>query len=382
MHVYRAITWDHPRGYNALAAAAAALDPEQQLSITWDAQPLEGFESQPIRDLCARYDLVVLDHPHVGEAVRAACLQPLEKVFGAGMITGLAAATIGPCLASYRFAGQNWALPLDAATQVMAVRADLLDGPIPGTWDEVIALSKAAKGGVALSLAGPHALLSFLSIATAFGEPPATRDPDILISRETGSRVFDLMVDLVARSPGSVRDKNPIGILGHMVDRDDVILCPLVYGYVNYAAPKRGRPIRFSNAPRAMTGGRPGSTLGGTGIGISTRCNVSGELKRHLRWLMGGEAQTRFIPAHDGQPGLRAAWSDPELNSRWGNFYRNTAETLEAAYVRPRHAGYISFQGEASALLTDALCNDRPAGAVLERLQALYRASRPNGGER
>ena len=68
MHSHKALTWDHPRGYNALAAAAAGLDPARDgLSIAWDKQPLEGFESHPIADLCARYDLVVLDHPHVGD---------------------------------------------------------------------------------------------------------------------------------------------------------------------------------------------------------------------------------------------------------------------------------------------------------------------------
>ena len=58
------------------------LDPARDaLAIAWDKQPLEGFESHPIADLCSRYDLVVLDHPHVGEAVEAGCLQPLEDVF-------------------------------------------------------------------------------------------------------------------------------------------------------------------------------------------------------------------------------------------------------------------------------------------------------------
>lgn len=75
MQVIKALTWDHPRGYNALVAAAKL--PEvisSGLAISWDKQPLEGFESHPIADLCARYDLVVLDHPHVGEAVGGDCL--------------------------------------------------------------------------------------------------------------------------------------------------------------------------------------------------------------------------------------------------------------------------------------------------------------------
>ncbi len=382
MQSYRALTWDHPRGYNALAAAAVHLDPARDgLSIAWEKQPLEGFESHPIADLCARYDIVVLDHPHVGEAVEANCLRPIEEIFGEVAIAELAAQTIGPCLSSYRYAGRHWALPLDAATQVMAARGDLVGETLPVTWAEVERLS-AKSGKVAMSLAGPHAILSYLAIATALGEPAAMRDPEILVSEETGKTALELLLAMASRSPESVREKNPIGILWHMAVNEDVALCPLVYGYVNYAAPETGQPLAFTNAPRLAAGLRPGSTLGGTGIGISKRCKITPQLKRHLLWLMSEEAQTSFIPLHDGQPSRRSAWMNEAVNKRWRNFYRGTADTLEAAYVRPRHCGYIAFQGRASAVLRDALEEGRTASAIVADIQALYRASRRAGQER
>ncbi len=105
-----------------------------------------------------------------------------------------------------------------------------------------------------LSLAGPHAALSFQSIATAFGEPPAHRDPELFVSEETGEVVLDVMARLASRSPSIVRALNPIGILGHMAQSRDVALCPLIYGYVNYASPTQSgvAPIAFANAPRAV----------------------------------------------------------------------------------------------------------------------------------
>ena len=77
------LTWDHPRGYVALAAAAAKTAAEGRAVVAWSKQPLEGFESHPIAELAARYDLLVLDHPHIGEAVEADCLVPLEALFTA-----------------------------------------------------------------------------------------------------------------------------------------------------------------------------------------------------------------------------------------------------------------------------------------------------------
>jgi len=164
-----------------------------------------------------------------------------------------------------------------------------------------------------------------------------------------------------------------------MAASDDVILCPLIFGYVNYAAPGLACPLRFTDAPRAAPGGRPGSTLGGTGIGISRRCAVSPELVQHLTWLMGEAAQTGFIPAHDGQPSRRSAWQDDDVNAAWGDFYRGTMATLEAARVRPRHSGFVGFQSRASALIREALAARTPAGHLLEALQNLYRASSEPG---
>jgi multiple sugar transport system substrate-binding protein len=239
-----------------------------------------------------------------------------------------------------------------------------------------VARLSARCGQVALSLAGPHAFLSLLSIATAFAEPAAPCDPDQLCEPEVGRASVELMIELAARTPRQALALNPIALLEHMATGSDLVLCPLVYGYVNYAAPGAGRnALRFVDAPRRFQGGRPGSTLGGTGIGISRRCAISPALLDHLRWLMSAPAQDQFIPAHEGQPSRRSAWSDPELDARWGRFYSNTAATLEVAYVRPRYAGYIAFQAAASAYLRAGLQERRPAAALASGLLDMHRRS-------
>lgn len=366
---YRGLTWDHPRGYNALAAAARDIAPGQGLAISWDKQPLEGFESHPIADLCARYDLVVLDHPHIGEAVASDCLQPLEAVFSAATLAEIAGATIGPCLSSYRYAGRHWALPLDSASQVMAYRADLARAVV--TWDDILVASR--DGGVGVTLAGPHAVLTLLSIATSLGDAPAEDEPRRLLRDDTGAAAYELLAELASRSPISIAALNPIGILGHMATHDDVRLVPLIYGYVNYARPAAGaKAVAFANTPRGSVDGRMGTVLGGTGIGISKRCEVTPELIAHLGWLLGAEAQLGFIPDHDGQPSRRAAWQDGKVNADWPNFYAPTQATLETAYVRPRYAGYIAWQTASSAYVRECLASRRPAREVVEHLNRTH----------
>lgn len=371
---YRGLTWNHPRGYNALAAAAGRLDPERDgLTIDWDRHALEDFEARPIAEQCALYDLVVLDHPHVGEAVAQDCLVPLDDLFGAEEIVAWGAAAAGPSLTSYHYAGRHWALPLDAATQVTAYRPDLVPEP-PRDWDGVVTL--AERMPVALSLAGPHAILSLQSIAAALGaEPPVPRDS--FLDRAIGRGAYEIMAALTGGATREAQSLNPIAILELMARGSDLALCPLIYGYVNYAA---GGVLSYADAPRGPAG-RIGSTLGGTGIGISRQCHVTPALLDHLRWLMSEQAQRQFIPDHDGQPGLRAAWTDPAVNARWGNFYAATLATVEQAVLRPRHDGAIQFQSEASARLRAGLLGGEPADLVLDDIEAAYRRRHSPGAE-
>lgn len=369
---YRGLTWDHPRGYGALRAAAAL-----QPLIEWDTHSLEGFESAPIEDLCARYDLVVLDHPHLGAALAQFCLRPLDEVFDARDLERIAAASIGRTFDSYTMDGRQWALPLDAATQVMAARADLVpEAVIPADWEAVRALS-VRTGKVAMSLAGPHAFLSFLSIAAALDPSMDLRNGDCWHTHGVATQACDVLLELAARSPASVRALNPIGLLAHMTTHDDVVLCPLVYGYVNYASNSLSRPLSFHDAPSAAAG-IPGSILGGTGIAISRRCEPDLELRDHLLWLMSEATQTGFIPMHDGQPSNRASWADAHVNAASNAFYRQTTRTLDAARIRPRHDGYIAFQNGGSALLRDGIAAGTSGSRLADALETLFSETHPS----
>lgn len=375
---YLGLTWDHPRGYVALEKAAAQAR-RDGLHVEWKRQPLEGFESHPIEDLARQYDLIVLDHPHMGDAVAGDCLQPLEALFDAATLQAWKAQSIGNTFESYRYAGRHWALPLDAASQVAAFRTDRLDEPPPATWAATLEFARRQR--LALSLAGPHAILSLFSMSTAFGDAPAAVAPDRLFEGSGLTAAWELMQELHALSFKGWAERNPIGILQALATEADAVYCPLVYGYVNYAVPGQGpHAVQFGNVP-AGPGGRLGSVLGGTGLAISRRAQVSEALRAHLVQLLSPSVQREFIPFADGQPSARAAWSDSRVNEAWGGFFRGTEATLEQAIVRPRHPGYVPFQTAASELVRDALARRLRARPLASALQSLYERHRPAGSE-
>ena len=291
-------------------------------------------------------------------------------------IAGWAAASVGRSFTSYHYAGKYWALPLDAATQVAAFRSELLqDEPPPATWDAVITL--AQRRPVCLSLAGPHAALTFMSICTALGEPPASKDSDQFVNSGVGTEALAIMAAVYGHVTRLALGKNPIGILRAMAQGADIVYCPLIYGDVNYAVPAADRhAVHFGDVPAIRAGGLLGSTLGGTGLAITRRATITAELLVHLRHLMSEHTQRRFIPHHDGQPSARTAWQDKEVNDRWGNFYCDTLRTTEAAWVRPRYENFITFQAGASASIRTALESGTSAKLLLAELQQQYARSR------
>lgn len=358
---YVGLTWDHPRGRAALEAAAGDLGDGD--TLRWEVQSLEGFESAPIDELAFRYDLLVLDHPHLGDARRHDSIRPIDELFDADQVRAWEGAAVGPSIASYRMADRLWALPLDAATQVSARRLDLVL-EAPSTWNEALAL--VDRGLVATSLAGPHSFVSLCAIAVSFGATPGIGDG--LFDRETALRALDLLTRLSSRAPEGTASLNPIGLLDRMRDRGDIGYIPLVYGYVNYSSPV----LAFGHAPAHE--GRIGSTIGGTGIAVTRRSEPSAALLAHLRMLLSEDAQRGFIPTHSGQPSARAAWTDPVVDAAAHGFYSATLSTIESSWVRPRVPGYIPFQAEASALVRAAVDGSRSPEDALDEIEGRFAA--------
>lgn len=385
----RGITWDHPRGYAALAelerldATADTRYGAVPAPLTWDRQPLHGFESRPIADLACWYDLLVVDHPGLGTATAA--LHPLDELLIPSELAAWADAAVGPSFGAYRYAGHQWALPMDAAAQICMVRPGLMDArPPPATWQEVATAARELP--VALVLGGPHALLMLLAICAAQGVPPVAETgggspaggfAEDGAARDAVLAALDLLADVCARVDLALAARNPIGVLEAMAAGDAAACCPLVYGYVTYSEPGR-RPHRLTacDAPAWQPGGRPGSVLGGTGVAVSRRVGGKGiaAARAHMRRLLSQPVQAELLPRVGGQPALRVAWESDAVNAACGRFYRHTRATLNQAWVRPRFPGWIAFQEQGSAVVRGGLQRRTAPIQILRQLQRTFRA--------
>jgi multiple sugar transport system substrate-binding protein len=316
------MTWDHPRGYAPLRAFGGGVD--------WDVQPLEDFEARPLRELAGSYDLVVLDHPGLGAALTGGALLPLDEVLSPDDLAACAATSAGPTWASYRMDGRQWALPIDAATQVGAYRPDRLATP-PATWHDVARTVRDVPS--ALCLGGPHAMLTLVAL--------------------TGHEIeaLALLKEMWPYVDQEVSLGNPIAVHDALAG-GRIAYCPLVYGYLAYPR------LAWTAAPAWTGGGRPLSVLGGTGLAVTTHAaGRLGEVRAWIRAFLDPAVQTGLVPRHGGQPAHAAFWTGDT--------------TLAHARIRPRYDGWIAVQNAGSAVVRDCVTGRISPPEALARIEEL-----------
>jgi multiple sugar transport system substrate-binding protein len=364
----RGITWSHPRGFAPLEKLAELAGEPGPLrvdapQIVWSKQNLSGFESTSIADLAHEFDLIVLDHPGLGAAVAEDALEPLDDIesFRESELTGR---YVSGSLEAYRYEGRQYAIPIDAATQVSAWA-----GEAPASsWEEV--LSRQGPRW-ALPTKSPHAILSLLGVAASI-EPGFLANPDELIPTGTGRLAFETFAAFVRGMPATVHDLDPIEIL-ELMSNGDVDASPLLYGYVTYArSSERHRMVQFADAP-AGAAGAPGCVLGGTGIALSRHSRDKRGALQHMRQIAGKLAQTQVVGQAGGQPADAQVWAHSELDAESGSFYSATVKSQTSSIVRPRYDGWIAFQHRASALVLEAALSGRDSRRTTDDLNALHR---------
>lgn len=367
----RGMTWDHSRGYDPLAAAAREWQDRTGVAIDWDRRSLQDFESYPVETLAREYDLIVVDHPHVGQIAATGCLVPFEGDF----LGDVAAGSVGGSFESYCWQGKQWALPIDAAAQVQAWVPDRVAAPV-ADWRDLSAL--AVEGRVAIPLRAPHSLMSLFTLCGLEGASLTVEGPDLF--SPDAVRAYDRLAALAGSVDAAMFDMDPIAVLEAMAEpASRLAVAPLIYGYVSYAAAGfRPSRVAFADIPAIGVAGPAGSTLGGTGIAVSAYGEDPAAAADFARWVASGPVQRDLFATQGGQPGHALAWEAESVNAPVADFYRATRATLDRAFIRPRHDGYMAFQDAASHRINDGLRAGEPGKTVIAALNALFRESLPS----
>lgn len=361
----RGMAWDHPRARDPLEAISTNWTRTTGVPVKWDARPLKDFEDQPLEDLATIYDLVLIDYPFMGVAAESGLIVPVDDWVDAAYLADQAAHSVGPSYDSYTWAGKQWALAIDAACQVSAVREDLWRatgrGVLPQTWNQVATLAadcRNASGRIAIPLNPNHAYCAFLSVGVAIAGAGFWR-AGAQVDQPAAAEALVFLRRLARVLHPASQSSDPIGISDRMTGTDEILYVPLMFGYSNYARPGfRTKTLCFGNAPRDRSG-VIGSVLGGVGMALSSRSGNRDAAAALAREIGSSATQCGVYARAGGQPGHGAAWESAEVNALTGGFFKSTRATMNQAFMRPRVTGHRAFQPLAGELIHACIWTDR-----------------------
>lgn len=366
------MTWDHQRGYDPMVATSQIFcEANLNANIRWQKRSLQAFADQPVESMAREFDLIVIDHPHLGEVANSGILISFDEICTSVELDTLAKQSAGLSHKSYEFENKQWALAIDAATPVSAYRPDLLQSP-PKDWQQVIELSK--KGLVIWPLIPINALMSFYNLLANIGCPFG--ENGIGVETENAITILEQMKLVSDNIPSQCFKMDPIDAYEWLSNRSSHSYVPFLYGYSNYSrANFRQHLVKVSNIPCIGNNGPIGSPLGGTGIAISKFCKNIELAKQYALWIASADCQKGVFYRAGGQPANIVAWQDQFCNQDSHGFFENTLETLENSYLRPRHKGYMAFQDIAGDIIFDFLTKGKSAKMTSIKINDEYQRS-------
>lgn len=372
----RGITWNHSRALPPLVAASQRFEElHPGTRIEWEKRNLDEFGHAELAALSRQYDLLIIDHPMLGEVHRSNTLLDLQPLLSSEALTKFESDALGPCLASYRYEGCLYALPVDAAAPTASFRPDLLQRggyQIPSTWKEVIQLAR--RGLVRMPGFPADLFLNLMGMCVSRGSPVALRDQ--LFDHAVAIRCLEELRELASWMTDEIYSMNPITIYETMATSDEFAYCPFAYTYNNYSRPGFAPNTLLFADPVALQGGTPLRTvLGGTGIAISAECADPTTAVQFCLFVAGRDCQSNLYGICGGQPASDSAWGDPLLNRISNQFFERTIASIKTAYMRPRYPGYIALQLSAGLPIIEYLRNEATAANTLQYLDDLYQQS-------
>jgi multiple sugar transport system substrate-binding protein len=345
MKTIKGITWDHPRGFDSIVASSKVfMSHNPGIRIEWHKRSLEDFGYQPLSNLVTKFDLLMIDHPFVGEAHARQLFIPLEEVLSPAFLDEQSNAHIGTSYQSYTWQGSQYALPIDASAQFSACNDQYLkEHDVPENWDEYMRHMRHSKfrEKVIWPLCPTDLWCSLLTICaqgnrgkSVFTENAIIQDVFLQGLEDLKSYTEDLNKQCF--------ECNPILAL-ELLSSNIFDYSPLLFGYCNY--PQVNFINTLSPDPK-----HPVSLMGGVGIAISAFSINLDEVSQFLYFLSDKTSMDAYFLA-GGQPSLRSYWESAETNHYRNSFFRNTFWSMENAYMRPRFSGFHLFQKKASEII-------------------------------
>lgn len=369
----KGITWNHSRGFTSVVATAqrfCELNPG--VEIEWEKRSLQEFADAPIQHLANQYDLLIIDHPWAGFAQQSGILADLSTHLPAEFLADQQNNSVGMSHISYNFDGFQSALAVDAATPIAVYNQQFFsERPIPKDWQDVLSLAR--KNKVAIAGIPINLLMDFYMFGATLNAHLFENGK--VIDEKNGIIALESIREIVSLCREDILHWDPIDVHNYMAQNEDITYCPYAYGYTNYSKPGYGKHLLVATDTVKFIGDPLKTVLGGTGLAVSSASKSIELACKYAEYTASPLIQETLFFDAGGQPGHRKAWLSKETNRRCENFFKNTLQTLDNSYLRPRYNGYLHFQDNAGSIVQDYVIHGGNPKEALGKLNALYQES-------
>ena len=338
----RGLAWDHRRCWGPLDASVAPYGGQpSRLEIAWDRRSLYEFGEAPLEAVLAAYDLVVFDHPFIGEIARGRLMVPFDELSdredeGASSSATRSASPGSPTSATGAMgAADRCRLPGRLLSPGPAGR---LWRSVPRSHDECWRLD--ARRAQGRQMARPAAGADRRHVPAADLRQSAGRRRGVHRSATRSSAPSASCASLRRSSHPMSPNWNPIRCYDHMVADDDVVYVPFAFGYVNYALAADARHLPSPTFRRRL-GGR------------------AARRRRHRRQrpveaprrgdrlcaaiLCSPEYQRGDYVRPEGSPARSRPGGTTSVNAATRDFFSDTLQDDPGLLSRPTHAGFLDL---------------------------------------
>jgi len=364
-----AIGWDDPRCIGPLRAALAQWRTMRGTDYAISTRPLTAFNDQPLGELAAQCDLMIIDHPHIFAAAREGAVVPLDAYVEPAGLAEIEADAIGANYRCYVVDGHPYALHADAACHVSAARDSRLraiGAARPTSIAETIALAQAHPGAVAWPLYPTDAICSLLSILAGRNAGPGESGP-FFRDPAFAAEAIEQMLALAALMEPFCWEATPQRVFAEAATRP-IAYVPFCFSYLRLALEADGWHMAAPPTPA-------GSILGGAGIAVSARSQHVEEAAAFAAWYCQPQVLAGLVEA-GAQPGSEFAWT--RNSGAAAGFFADVLPVLRAAWVRPQTAWWPAAQIATGEVLAEGLRGRWPAHRIITAIERAYAASREN----
>lgn len=373
MITLRGVAWNNTRSYVPLIAASQRFEElHPDVQITWDKASISTLLDDTNTGFQKAYDLVVTNNGWIDFCSRKGLLAPLNEWLNIRTLHEQEINSVGQSFKSYQTGQHQWALAIDASSQVSAYRPDLLrrnDFEIPRSWNDVVTMS--ASYDFAIPLSNQDVLAHFYAIYMTLAAYQGVNDKEVF-NTPIAEESIELLTELCSNIDKACFNWGSVQVFEAMTTTDQFIYCPLGFGNSNYSKTSYvTHPLKFCDTTYLIDKQRISGSIDGSGIAISESSQYKRLAARFIEFISSPRVQTNFIVNFGGQPGCRKAWLNPAANEATGDYFINTLAAQDRAAIRPRQHLPMDSLKQAGNLIRNHLQRPKNSQFVAHKLAAL-----------